>query len=200
MTSASARPRHILFVVVALLLDGGCRSSPSGPPVAVVDLAREFDNAEKRPPGAFVMTEYRRDEVSRPAMSAAVPSRLTVRLRLPRHGVFHAAVGLADPPTGIQRGGARLRVGISDDRTYEPLTQVVLPPDARGWTDLRADLSAYAGWKWSLFYRPDRIVWRLVLAADAIDTAPAAVLWGEPQIETDTASAREYAARRQRMR
>ena len=83
---------------------------------------------------------------------------------------------------------------------YEPLTQVVLSPDARGWTDLRADLSAYAGRKWSLFYRPDRIVWRLVLAADAIDTAPATVLWGEPQIETDTESAREYAARRQRMR
>ena len=113
---------------------------------------------------------------------------------------FTPRSGSRIPPTGIQRGGARLRVGISDDRTYEPLTQVVLSPDARGWTDLRADLSAYAGWKWSLFYRPDRIVWRLVLAADAIDTAPATVLWGEPQIETDTESAREYAARRQRMR
>jgi hypothetical protein len=59
---------------------------------------------------------------------------------------------------------------------------------------------AYAGWKWSLFYRPDRIVWRLVLAADAVDNAPPTVLWGEPQVETDMSSAREYIARRQRNR
>jgi hypothetical protein len=155
-----------------------------------------LDTADKRPFAAFAVTDYRRDGVSRPAISAAVPSRLTVRLRLPHHGVFHAAVALADPPTGAPRGGARLRVGVSDDRAYEQLTELVLSPDARGWMDLRADLSAYAGWKWSLFYRPDRIVWRLVLAADAVDNAPPTVLWGEPQIETDTRSAREYITRR----
>jgi hypothetical protein len=76
----------------------------------------------------------------------------------------------------------------------------VFAPGAREWTDLRVDLSAYAGWKWSLFYRPDRIVWRLVLAADAVDNGTATVLWGEPRVETDTESAREYVARRRRMR
>jgi hypothetical protein len=163
--------------------------------VVIVDLVREMDNADKRPPGALTVTEFRRDGVSRPAISAAVPSRLTVRLPFPHHGVFRASVARAEP-TAVQPGGARLRVGVSDDRTFEELTNVVLPPDARGWTDLRVDLSAYAGWKWSLFYRPDRIVWRLVLAADAVDTTPPTVLWGEPRIETDTNSAREYLARR----
>ena len=153
-----------------------------------------MDNADQRPPGAVTVTEFHRDGVSRPAIAAAVPSRLTVRLPFPHHGVFRASVAR----TGTQPGGARLRVGVSDERTFEEVTNLVLSPDARGWTDLRVDLSAYAGWKWSLFYRPDRIVWRLVLAADAVDNSPPTVLWGEPRIETDTNSAREYRARRRR--
>jgi hypothetical protein len=156
--------------------------------------------AEQRPPGSFALTADRLDGVSRPAIAASVPSRLTLRLPLPRHGVFHAFVGLAGTPDGDERAGARVRVGVSDDRTYEQLTAHLLVSGGRGWTELRADLSAYAGWKWSVFYRPDRITWRLVLAADATVTGPATVLWGEPQIDTDTASAREYVARRQRMR
>jgi hypothetical protein len=198
MTSASATPRYIPCLVVALLLSG-CRSS-SGPSVRVVDLLREVERAEQRPPGAFALTAYRRNGVSRPAIAAAVPSRLTVSLPLPRHGVFHAFVAYADAPARGHPGGARLRVGVSDDRTYDPLTELVLVPGAAGWMELRADLSAYAGWKWSVFYRPEKTIWRLVLAADAMDTAPATVLWGEPQIETDSESAREYVARRQRMR
>lgn len=164
--------------------------------MVVADLVRDMDNADKRPAGAFTVTEFLRDGVSRPAISAAVPSRLTVRLPFPHHGVFHASVTRADAPPGTHPGAARLRVGVSDDRTFEELTNLLLSPDARGWTDLRVDLSAYAGWKWSLFYRPDRIVWRLVLAADALDNSPPAVLWGEPRIETDTNAAREYLARR----
>jgi hypothetical protein len=159
-----------------------------------------MNGAEQRPAGAFTLTAASLGGVSRPVVAAAVPSRLTVRLPLPRDGVFHTMVALADPPIGTQRAGARLRLGVSDERTYEQLTEVVLTPDARGWTEMRADLSAYAGWKWSVFYRPDRIVWRLVLAVDAVDTGPATVLWGEPRIETDTESAREYVARRQRIR
>jgi hypothetical protein len=168
--------------------------------VRVVDLLREMESAEKRPPHAFALTTSMRDGVARPAIAAEVPSRLTVRLPLPRHGVFQALVTLADPPAGAHPGGARLRVGISDDRTYEQLADRVLAPGVRAWTELRVDLSAYAGWKWSLFYRPDDVVWRLVLAADAVDTGSATVLWGEPQIATDTGSAREYVARRARMR
>ena len=199
MTSATARPAYILCLVVALLLSSCAASSPTAP-VAVVDLPREMDNAERRPPGAFALTTFRRDGVSRPAIAAAVPSRLIVRFPLPRRGVFHALVALTDAPTAAHAGGARLRVGISDARTYEQLAERVLAPGTRDGTDLRVDLSAYAGWKWSLFYRPDRITWRLVLAADAIDTAPGTVLWGEPRVEADTESAREYVARRQRMR
>ena len=166
----------------------------------MVDLLRELDKAERRPPTGFALTGYRIAGVSRPAIAAAVPSRLIVRLPLPRHGIFHAYVALAEPVAGAAPGGARVRVGVSDERTYEGVTELVLPPDRRGWTELHADLSAYAGWKWSVFYRPDRVIWRLVLAVDAVQGGPATVLWGEPRIETDPESAREYTARRQRMR
>jgi hypothetical protein len=111
---------------------------------------------------------------------------------MPRHGVFRAFVAVAsDQPS------ARLRVGVSDHRIYEGLAEVLLPPGGSQWIELRADLSAYAGWKWSLFYRPDRISWRLVLAADATGGAPARVIWGSPEILTDNESVQEYVRRRQ---
>jgi hypothetical protein len=168
--------------------------------VRVVNLLREMDRADQRPPAGFSLIDYRIDDFAHPAIAAVVPSRLTVPLPLPRHGVFHAFVALGDGPADAHTTGVRLRIGVSDHRIYEGLRELVLTPDSRGWSEIRVDLSAYAGWKWSLFYRPERIVWRLVLAADTIDGSPATVLWGSPEIITDGQSAREYMARRQRLR
>ena len=199
MTSAMAAPRYVHGLVVAVVLLG-CRSSTPFAPVRVVDLVREMDRADKRPAGGFSIAMQQIGHVARPAIAAAVPSRLTVALPLPRRGVFHAFVALVDGPPGARAAPVRLRVGVSDHRIYEGVTELILSPGGRTWMDLRADLSAYAGWKWSLFYRPDRITWRVVLAADATEPVPATVLWGAPEIVTDTESAREYTARRQRLR
>jgi len=121
-------------------------------------------------------------------------------LPLPRRGVLHAFAALEAPGAGKPAASARLRIGVSDDRIYERLTDVVLTPGQRGWVDVRTDLSAYAGWKWSLFYHPDRVLWRLVLAADAIDGVATTAIWGSPEIITDSDGAKEYAVRRQRFR
>jgi hypothetical protein len=118
-----------------------------------------------------------------------VPGRIVWQLRLPRRGVFHTLVAL-DGPASV-----RVRVGISDDRVYEERARARLTADRRDWTSLDVDLSPYAGWKWSLFYRPDRIAWRVVLSADAIDGVPGRVVWGVPVITTDADGAREYARR-----
>ena len=67
---------------------------------------------------------------------------------------------------------------------------VLTPGQDRRWVEVQSDLSAYAGWKWSLFYHPDRIMWHVVLAADAIDGVPARAAWGSPEIVTDTESPR----------
>ena len=199
MTIAIARPPYIRCLVVALVL-GGCESSTPVAPVRVVDLVREMDRAEKRPADGFSRMEYRLGSVAHAAIAATVPSRLTVPLPLPRHGVFHTFVGVAEVPSGTPAATVRLRVGVSDERIYENLVELPLTSGTRTWQELRVDLSAYAGWKWSLFYRPEQVTWRVVLAADATDTVPATVVWGAPEIITDTVSAREYVARRQRMR
>ena len=199
MTTARARPPYICCLLVALVFCG-CGSSTPVAPVRVVDLVREMDRAEKRPAHGFAQIEYRLGDEAHGAIAAAVPSRLTLPLPLPRHGVFHTFVGLAEIPAGMPAATVRLRVGVSDHRIYENLANLTLTSGTRTWQELRVDLSAYAGWKWSLFYRPEQITWRVVLAADAIDNVPATALWGAPEIITDTLSAREYVARRQRMR
>ena len=203
MLNAIARARYVHLLVAAIVLvlvPGGCRSSTPSAPVPVVDLTREFGAADKRPAVGFMLTEHRIDGVMRRVIAAPVPSRLSLALPLPRRGVFRAFVALADAPAGAPSAAVRLRVGVSDHRIYEGLTDAILGPDERAGIELRADLSAYAGWKWSLFYRPDGITWRVVLAADATENVAGTVLWGSPEILTDTESAREYSARRQRLR
>ena len=88
----------------------------------------------------------------------------------------------------------RFRVGVSDERIYEGLASATPGPGET--KDVRADLSAYAGWKWSVFYHPDRIQWRVVLSADTLSGAPARGVWIAPGIATDTAAALEYRNRR----
>jgi hypothetical protein len=87
---------------------------------------------------------------------------------------------------------------VSDARIYEGLAEATLTPGS-GWSTITADLSAYAGWKFSVFYRPERLAWRVNLSADAIAGAPAQVAWGSPEIVATTADALEYMKRRARL-
>jgi hypothetical protein len=191
-------PRYAL-AILAVILCAGCRHVENTP-VQAVNLLREFDAAEKRPSVGFQIADRQIDGVSRPSLVVPVPSRLTMPLPLPRRGVLRAAAAL-DPASPDQRAASvRLRVGVSDDRIYERLTDVVLTQGQRGWVDVRTDLSASAGWKWSLFYHPERVMWRVVLAADAIDGVPTTAVWGSPEIVTDGDGAKEYSTRRQRFR
>jgi hypothetical protein len=190
--------RHVLSIVVVILC-AGCRHVEETS-VPAVNLLREFEAADKRPSTGFEIADREIDGISHPSIVAPVPSRLTIPLPLPRRGVLRAFVSLEPVADGVPATPIHLRIGISDDRIYERLTDIDLSPATRGWTPIRTDLSAYAGPKWSLFYHPDRIMWRVVLAADAIGGAPARALWGSPEIVTDRAGAKEYSARRQRFR
>ena len=174
-----------------------CREPGAAPPIQVVDLAREFDRAEKRPPAGFKITAYGADGVVRPSIVMPVPSRVTWSLPLPRRGRFRTFVALGDrehPGAAI-----RFRFGVSDQRIYEGLVEHTVGAAHPGWSSLGVDLSAYAGVKWSLFYRPDRVTWRIVLAADVVGAGAAAV-WGAPEIVTDASAAKEYVQRRHQLR
>jgi hypothetical protein len=167
-----------------LLLAAACRTSPSTPPIGIVDLVGQLNRAEQRPSGAFTLSD--RNGIR--AIAGPAPGRIIWTLPIPRGGVFRAMASV-DGAAPV-----RFRVGVSDDRIYEGLAAVQSTPGS-GWTGIQADLSAYAGWKWSLFYRPERHSWRLVLSADAVGGTPATAVWGNPEIVSDRAAAREYARR-----
>jgi hypothetical protein len=86
------------------------------------------------------------------------------------------------------------RIGISDERIYEPLSQqVVTSADTanKGWAPLLADVSMYGGRHWSLFHRPDERQWKLILNADA-GYGTARAYWGAPGVDTDPRAARAW--------
>jgi hypothetical protein len=179
-------------VVVAAALAGGCQNG--GPQVVAVDLLRRVSAAERRPAASsFEVVDHLAAGQTLPGIRAEVPSRLTLSLVMPRRAVFRSSVVLTGPaPVAV-----RFRIGVSDDRIYETLAEVTVQPQATesSWTDIAVDLSAYAGRQWSLFYRPDGRVWRLVLAMDAAAGKPGAAVWGRPRIEASQADARAYVTR-----
>ncbi len=185
--------RHAaLTLLPAALLVGGCRPRASSSPIPVVDLIKEFEQADRRPADAYAIADHVAAGTAIPAILGPAPGRLTWVLPLPRHGVFRARVAASSAPV-------RIRVGVSDARIYEQLAEIQVEPD-KAWSDLSADLSAYAGWKFSLFYRPEERAWRLNLSADAVAGIPARVAWGRPEIVAlSNADALEYAKRRTRI-
>jgi hypothetical protein len=158
-------------------------------------LLRQLGHADTRPSGApFPIAEHTFDGRTRPSVAAPVPSRITWDLSFPRRSRLTFYLGV---PEGTAEAVA-CRVGISDDRIYESLVELTVPAAdvrGRGWTPVTVDLSLYAGPKWSLFYRPDRQRWRLVLALNTASGAPGAAYIGEPGIDTDAGAAREYVRR-----
>ena len=154
--------------------------------MVVVDFLRDVDLADRRP-SSYAASSFTAGGRLLPAIVGPVPGRLTWTLPMPRHARFHAEAAATGAPV-------RVRVGISDERIYEGLGQFTLEPSA-AWTAIDIDLSAYAGWKPSLFYRPDRIRWRFVLSADAISGVPGSVAWGLPRITAPREEVREYQQR-----
>jgi len=86
--------RYVL-AILAVILCAGCRRVENTP-VQAVNLLREFDGAEKRPPVGFRIADRQIDGVSHPSLVVPVPSRLTIPLPLPRRGVLRASAAL-DP-------------------------------------------------------------------------------------------------------
>src|SRR4051794_6685245 len=183
-TTRSAAARHTWCVLLAMLA-GGCRAPSRSASVPVVDLIREFDRAEKRPAAEYSIANHLAAGTRRPAIVAPAPGRITWSLPLPRRGLMRTAL-VATTPAPV-----RVRIGVSDARIYEALAEAVVT--GSGWSILTADLSAYAGWKFSVFYRPERHSWQVNVSIDAIGGTPSHVALGSPEILTDRDGAVEYA-------
>lgn len=181
----------MVSAAVLALSAAACTSAPSGR-VRVIDLVHEFNRAEVRPArDRFQLGEHTLDGTGRLSIAAPVPSRAIWVTPMPRRAAlsFFAGVQASDPSCS-----ARFRIGISDDRIYETLASHTAT-HGNAWTEMRVDLSRYAGWKFSIFYQPDGMSWRLVLSLDQTADAACTGLWGTPAIETDPAAAHLFVAK-----
>jgi hypothetical protein len=121
-----------------------------------------------------------------------VPSRIIWTEALPRRATLNVDAAVPDTAGG---SAVNVRLGISDDRVYELLTEKIITgrdSAEHGWTPLSADLSRYAGPKFSLFYRPDRHPWRIVLSVDTVDGGVSTAYLGQPGIDADVEAAKRF--------
>lgn len=121
---------------------------------------------------------------ARLALVTRAPARVIWSLRLPNHPHIHTAIALAPEVDGNVGAGVTARVGISDGRSYDQVFLLKLSPDPSGavvWHDVDIDLGGYAGWQWSIFYRPSEIPWRINFSADLSPNGTLA--WARPSID-----------------
>jgi hypothetical protein len=184
----------LAWVLLSASVACGGRSDPS---IRVLDFVHDFPRAEKRPgASAFEVAEHTLSSVRRATIAAAVPSRIIFTTRVPARGRLQTSLAVLPDANTSDEGAARFRIGISDGRIYEPLaSSLIAVGDTKrsGWTALVVDMSLYGGRQWSVFYRPDRKTWQLILNADQV-TGNTRALWGAPGLDTDRSSAERWFA------
>ena len=158
----------------------------------VIDLLKT-GMVERRPVKAeFHVDEHTFGTDTRATLVVPPDSRAIWQMVLPRRATLNTSIGI----TGASESdAATFRIGISDQRVYEPLVErtITVRDCAGGWVPLSADLSRYAGWQWSLFYRPNGREWRVIMAVSRVGGTPDKAFWSSPGIDTDTAAAKQFA-------
>jgi hypothetical protein len=171
-----------------------CAPDPGAADVPAVDLLRLFDHADRRPPeGPFELKEHTFAGIARTSLAVPGESRVTWTAFIPHRARLRVFVALRDD----REAEVAIRVGVSDRRVYTTVAEPVITSAATAheWVPLDADLSAYAGRKWSLFYRPDERMWDVIIGTHVRSGRVGAVYLGDPALMTDTEGAREYVRR-----
>lgn len=153
-------------VVLACSLAVGCGSPRQHIPEGQVyiDLLARLNRAQFMPAGD-VRTAFVPDQVTirgerKRAVIVPQPSRFIFKITLSPQAVLTGAFGIPDGADDHLARETRFVIGISNGRVYDGL--LGWKGDTPGWTPIRVDLSAYSGWKWSLFYQPAGITWDLI--------------------------------------
>lgn len=183
----------VVGLIVLLGIWWGYRRTDERTLVPRIQLFDTLDHAERRPLGAtFEMAPVTIQGESHRAVMTPAGSRITWQVRLPERAVLQVLVGLKQEAWPIEGDGVLFRIGIGEGRIpYEELVnRVVNPygrPEDRRWIPLTVDLGPYSGFKWSLFYHPGRLLWRIVFNTNAglpgsVDTRGDMPVWAEPRI------------------
>jgi hypothetical protein len=177
--------KGILLILLAWCSAACDRRPESRVVLEADDLIARLPSAEQR--SARALEESIRVESAGPpsdrrvALVTVAPVRVIWTARLPERAWIDTAVMLT------AGSGATARIGVSDLRLYEGLTRIELKASAGGmpdaWHDVRVDLHRYAGWQWSVFYRPSETEWRLIFSADA--TPEGTIAWARPMIKRE---------------
>jgi hypothetical protein len=186
--------KAIAYRCVAIAMAAGTTLACDGrkSEVPATDLITGFREADRRPPGStFGVTDISIAGEAHRAISTESISRITWQLSIPDRAVLKTSLALK-PEAWTREGNAVLfRVGIAEGRTYEQLMTRLVDPfqssEDRRWIPVTIDLAAYGGFKWSVFYQPRRLTWRLIFSTNpgTPGTATPGVgvaLWGEPMI------------------
>jgi len=177
----------ILGFVALLVSAGGCGKARQP---THIDLLSLLAHADKRPPiksdDAFVVRNVQLDGRNIPAVVVPQPSRIVWTVRIPLRATLTAYAGLAPDRTGKYAGAAVFRIGVSGGKLYEKAYERRMSPSTveadRGFVPIAVDLSAWAGWQWSLFYRPSERAWNIVLSVDGTKSSDTP-LWLAPAIK-----------------
>ena len=182
----------IAGVLVAAMAWTVWSQAGSAAPGTPIDLIDSLGAAERRPSAAvFDVSPVTINGESIRAVATPAASRITWELRLPDRARLEIAVALKPEGWTVAGDGVLFRVGIAEGRTHEDIvTRVVNPysrPEDRRWIPISVDLGGHSGFKWSLFYHPRLILWRIVLNTSAANPASAEhlgdlPLWGEPKL------------------
>jgi predicted small lipoprotein YifL len=183
------RSRVVLLAVMTCGMLACGRGGPLEPPVDLVDT---FPTAERRPATAsFDVAATAIGGESHRAIATPGISRVTWQLHIPARAVLTTAIALKPEAWTEQGNGVLFRIGVAEGRTYEELFTRLVDPfhvvEDRRWIPVTVDLSAYGGFKWSLFYHPSRLTWRVIFNTNAgqpgtDDRTGDLPLWGQPII------------------
>lgn len=145
-------------------------ASCAAPPAAPIDLIAALPSAERRAGGnvddAVRTTPMQFGADHEPVLLLRAPARVIWTVKFPARSALSASASMAAGEDGRPGPGVTLRLGLSDDRHYDGLLSMPIAPD-REWRPVTLDLGRYSGWQWSLFYRPSKITWKLILNVDA---------------------------------
>jgi len=180
----TVRPAALVAILILCWTVSGCR--PGGRAPSYIDLLHQFPSAQKRsqfaPGEAFALFDAEVGGVVKSSLRTCGASRIIWSIRVPRNAVLRTAIAPA-AGSGTTAPAITFRIGISDRRHYEMLFEREFPGAGPGtpnsWRPVTISLSGYAGWQWSLFYRPWQIVWDLVFTAGG----PGCGYWAEPRIQ-----------------
>lgn len=150
------QPIHLSGALMAVIVIAGCAWARDRP--AEQDLLALLPSADRRAAGdvsrAIRADVFVADGDGRMALVMEAPARSTWEVQLPLEAQLLTSVA----------GSGRLRIGISNGRTYREFGVVDATPV---WRPVTIDLREFSEVKWSLFYQPLRMDWRFIINADA---------------------------------